>query len=45
MKTKEEAEEVLSELLNRVGILKRYLKFQIRADADRDGSEYHISIR
>ena len=45
MKTREEAEEVLEEVLNQLNVLKRFLDFSIERDAACDGAAYYISIR
>lgn len=45
MKTREEAEEVLGELLNQLNVLKQFLDFEIERDDACDGAAYYISIR
>jgi len=45
MDTKEEAEEVRDEIIKQLGLLKRYLHFEIERDDACDGAAYYVSIR
>lgn len=45
MKTREDAEEVLEEVLSQLNVLKRFLDFKIERDDACDGAAYYIIIR
>jgi len=44
MRTAEEAEEVVEEIKNKLGILQRYLEITIEQDCYCDGSGWYVRI-
>jgi len=45
MKTKEEAEEIMKEVKDRVGVLKNLLQFEVCQDCYCDGGGYYVRIQ